>query len=427
MFHVGWRTGFCLAERKQERFGARIGSTVEARRMTVAKRDASERWVGIDLGTTYSSVGVIAGRKAYILADERGQQSLPSVVAFPTRTTQLVGQEARARVAIDPAHTVASPKRILGRRHDDPEVQTFLSHQGYRSYAGPDGTTVIELWQEPYAVPQLSGYILQELLRIAQLRLGGDTSRAVIAVPVTFDAVRLDATRRAAELAGWTEVSFVDEPIAAAGANRYTPGFSGTVGVFDFGGGTFDFTAVEVRANGLRVLATAGDPWLGGDDVDAALADAAANQFWRRHRVDLRNQAVEWQRLCFASERAKRQLAVEEQALIEVADVVRTATGMVDLRLSMDRATLSRVLRPFLERALAVCDRALAAASIPASSLSAVYLCGGLCNLPQVRDAVAEHFRVPLHRGVPPEQAVCIGAAIEASLRESSTSRNAAP
>lgn len=362
-------------------------------------------------------MGVVSGRKAYVLADERGAQSQSSVVAFPSRSAHLVGAAARALLATDPAHTVASPKRLLGRRYDDPEVQTFLSQQAYRSLAGPDGTTVIELWQQPYAIPQLSGLILQELRRLAQVRLGAELHRAVISVPVTFDAARLGATRRAAELAGFTEITFIEEPIAAAGANRYTPGFAGKIGVFDFGGGTFDFTAVEVTGAGLRVLATAGDPWLGGDDVDTALAEAAANQFWRRHRVDLRRQAVEWQRLCFAAERAKRRLATEDTALIEVEEVLRTAAGMVDLRLQLDRATLDRVLRPFLDRALAVCDRALAQAGLGRHQLAAVCLCGGLCNLPQIRDAVTAHFQVPLHRGVPPEQAVCIGAAIEASLR----------
>lgn len=175
--------------------------------------------------------------------------------------------------------------------------------------------------------------------------------------------------------------------------------------------------------SGLRVLATAGDPWLGGDDVDVALAEAAANQFWRRHRVELRNQAVEWQRLCFACERAKRELATADQALLEVKDVLRTANGMVDLRLTLDRPALSRVMRPFLERALAVCDQALAEAKVSAGALSAIYLCGGLCNLPQLREAVANHFKVPLRTGAPPELAVCLGAAIEGALLAASRAR----
>ncbi len=386
--------------------------------MTASMRDGSGVVVGIDLGTTHSSIGVVSGRKAFVLADENGHHLQPSVIAFPTRTTQLVGVAAKPQAAVDPSHTVTSPKRLLGRRFDDPEVQTFLSHQAYLSKPSPDGTTAIEIWQQPYAIPQLSGYILRELRRIAEMRLGAELSRAVISVPVAFDAARLAATRRAAELAGWTDVSFVDEPTAAAGANRNAPGFRGTVGVFDFGGGTFDFSAVEV-SRGLRVLATAGDPWLGGDDVDTALAEAAASQFWHRHKVELRNQTVEWQRLCFACERAKRELSTSEHALIEVKDVLRTANGMVDLQLQLDRAALTRVLRPFLERALAVCEQALAEARVARASLSAIYLCGGLCNLPPVRDAVAQHFGVPLHAGAPPELSVCLGTAIEGALRAS--------
>lgn len=398
------------------RYHGRHGMTEER----TSKRDGSGVVVGIDLGTTYSSIGVVAGRKAFVLADENNHYLQPSVISFPTRTSQLVGVAARPLMATDPAHTVASPKRLLGRRYEDPEVQTFLAHQAYLSKRGPDGTTTIEIWQQPYAIPQLSAYLLRELRRIAELRLDAEISRAVISVPVTFDAARLAATRRAAELAGWTDVSFVDEPTAAAGANRATPGFGGVVGVFDFGGGTFDFSAVEVSRTGLRVLATAGDPWLGGDDVDVAMAEAAANQFWRKHRVELRNQAVEWQRLCFACERAKRELASAEQTLIEVKDVLRTANGMVDLRLQVDRKALMRVLRPFLERALTVCDQALAEAKLAPTALSGIYLCGGLCHLPPVRDAVTQHFGVPLHAGASPELAVCLGAAIEGALRAAS-------
>jgi molecular chaperone DnaK len=241
---------------------------------------------------------------------------------------------------------------------------------------------------------------------------------AVISVPVTADDARVDATERAARLAGLELLGVIDEPTAAAMANKYAPGFGGTIGIYDFGGGTFDFSIVDVSQRDFRVCATAGDAWLGGDDLDAVLADAAANQFWRLHKVDLRKQAVEWQRLRFACEAAKRRLSTDETTMISVPQVLRTASGMVDLELQLDRATLARAAAPLIARSLAVCDRALRDAGLTARQLSAVYVCGGTSHVPVVRAAVEAHFGVPLQRGVAPDHAVCLGAAIYASKRE---------
>lgn len=371
--------------------------------------------VGIDLGTTFTSVGVVAGKKVLTLARDGGPKLSPSVVAFPTRDTTLVGEPARARLATDPARTVASPKRVLGRPFEDREVQTYLAQAPWKSRRGPDGTALIELWQQPYAIPQLCALLLREAREIAEARLGQPVTRAVISVPVTFDEARVAATRRAAQLAGLEVAAVIDEPTAAALANRYVPGFGGVIGIYDFGGGTFDFSIVDVGRATFSVLATSGDTWLGGDDLDGVLADAAANQFWRQHKVDLRRQAVEWQRLKFACEVAKRQLSTDDTASISVPEVMRTATGMVDLELTIDRATLARAAGPIIQRSLAVCDAALARAGLGPGQLSAVYLCGGTTHVPAVRDAVAAHFGVPLRVGVAPDQAVCLGAAIHAA------------
>jgi molecular chaperone DnaK len=210
-------------------------------------------------------------------------------------------------------------------------------------------------------------------------------------------------------------VATVDEPSAAAFANRYVTGFGGVIGIYDFGGGTFDFSLVDVSQKHFRILATSGDTWLGGDDLDLVLAEAAANQFWRQHKVDLRKQAVEWQKLRFACEQAKRQLSTEETAVIRVADVLRTANGMIDLELAVDRPTLARAAGALVKRSLDVCDKALAKVSVTSKDLTAIYLCGGTTHVPSVREAVARHFGVPLRAGVAPDQAVCLGAAIQAS------------
>jgi molecular chaperone DnaK len=372
--------------------------------------------VGIDFGTTFTSVGVVTGTKVQVLARDDGSRFTPSVISFPRKGEIVVGEAARQRIATDPARTVVSPKRLLGRPYTDREVQTFVGQQPYKTRAGPDGTAVIELWQTDYAITQLCSYLLANVKELAEARLGTKISEAVIAVPVAFDVQRIQAVRRAAQMAGLEVASLLDEPSAAALANRYTPGFGGIVGVYDFGGGTFDFSLVDVSKAQFKILSTGGDNWLGGDDLDLVLAEAAANQFWRLHKVDLRKQAVEWQRLRFACESAKRALSVNDAAVIAVPEVMRTASGMVDLELAIDRSTIARAAAGLIQRSLQVCDLALARAGLRSSDLTAIYLVGGTSRMPAIHDAVARHFGVPVRHGVAPDQAVCLGASIHASL-----------
>ncbi len=368
--------------------------------------------VGIDLGTTYTSVAAVVDKRVRILAGPNGERSVPSVVAFPDRSLVVVGSEARQRVASDPAHTVASPKRLLGRAYTDREVQTMVGRAPYRTFAGPDGTTAIEMRGQEYAIPQLVGYLFRDIRQRAELQLEREVRRAVCTVPISFDEARVEALRRAASMAQLEIVAVIDEPSSAALANRFDSSFGGVVGVYDFGGGTFDFSIVDVSQGDFRVLATAGDTWLGGDDFDQVLAEAAANQFWRQHKVDLRTQAVEWQRLVFACEQAKRELSEVESSLISVPEVLRTADGMVDLTLRVDRPTLKRASAAIVARTLDVCRQALELVSMKPTQLSCVYLSGGTTHIAAVREELATWFGVPIRTGVPPEHAVCLGAAI---------------
>jgi len=371
--------------------------------------------VGIDLGTTYSSIGAVVGKKVSILSWPDGKKSSPSVLSWPSRTELLVGSEAREKLATDPPHTIYSPKRLLGRKYDDREIQGFLGSAPYRTLAGPDGSVVAEIWGQQYAVPQLVSYILQEARKVAEAQLGGIVDRCVMTVPVSFDEARADLLRRAGRMAGLEVVALIDEPSAAALANRFDPNFGGVVGVYDFGGGTFDFSVVDVSRGDFQVMATAGDTWLGGDDFDAVVSEATANQFWRMHKVDLRKQAVEWQKLNFACERAKRLLSLEPSAAIYVPGVLRTADGMVDLNISIDRPTFERASSAIIRRSLATCDEALSLLDMRPTDLTCVYLSGGTTYIPAVREALARHFAVPVRTGVPPEHAVCLGAAIHAA------------
>lgn len=386
-----------------------------ARGKAPAVHTASGAIVGIDLGTTYTSVAAVQGKKVTILARQDGSRSTPSVIAFPDETSHIVGPKARQRIATDPSHTVISPKRLLGRQYSDREVQTFTARAPYRTLEGPDGTTIVEMWGNQYAIPQLLGYILTDIRQVAEHVLQESVERAVVSVPISFDQTRVAALQRAGQFAQLDIVAVIDEPSAAALSNRFDPNFGGVVGVYDFGGGTFDFSIVDVSEGDFRVMATAGDTWLGGDDFDQVLAEAAANQFWRKHKVDLRNQTVEWQRLLFACEAAKRELSEKQSSAIVVPNVLRTSKGMVDLELSIDRPTLKRACSAIIKRSLETCNEATSLVKMKPGDLTAVYLSGGTTYIPAVREALFEHFGVPVRTGVPPEHAVCLGAAIHAA------------
>ncbi len=371
--------------------------------------------IGIDLGTTYTSVAAVVGKKVTILQREDGSRSTPSVVSFGRDGEIIVGAEARRRIATDPARTVVSPKRILGRKFGEREVQTFIGQAAYRTVEGPNGSVIAEFGGNQYPFTQIMSLILKDVRDLAEKQLGQEICQAVISVPISYDDVRVEALKRTGQLAGLEVVAVIDEPSAAALANRYDPNFGGVVGVYDFGGGTFDFSIVDVSKGDFRVLATAGDTWLGGDDFDRVLAEAAANQFWREHKVDLRRQALEWQRLLYACEKAKRDLSTSEKAVIHVPEVLRTAEGMVDLRIAIDRAILARACAAIIQRSLDTCGEALELVGIAPSDLSAIYLSGGTTYIPAVRQALKQYFAVDIRTGVPPEHAVCLGASIHAA------------
>jgi molecular chaperone DnaK len=372
--------------------------------------------VGIDLGTTNTSVAAASGTKVSILHTADGARSFPSVVWFPQGRPAVVGVAARASLITDPSRTIASPKRLLGRRSTDREVQTLIGAAPYQTATGDDGTVLLDVDGQRYAMAQVCAELLRAARAMAERHLGEPVTQAVLAVPVSFDETRCRAVETAARLAGIDVLGLIAEPNAAALANRYVAGFGGLVGIYDFGGGTFDFSIVDVSRSRFQVVAAHGDPWLGGDDIDTVLTEAAMNQFWRQHKVDLRRQAVEYQRVRLACEEAKRALSAHATTILSVPDVLRTADGMVGLRLALDTATLARAAQPIIRRSLDVCQQALRKAGITAEQLTGVYLCGGSAQMPAIRDAVEKFFRVPLHSGVPPEQAVGIGAAVHASL-----------
>jgi len=371
--------------------------------------------IGIDLGTTFTSVSATLDGRVQILPWANGYKAIPSVVHFPQPGKYVVGPAARDRLLSDPAHTIASAKRLLGRAASEREVEAHLAQAPYETVTGPDGSVVVGMWGEQYAIVQLCSYLIAAARDAAEAELGRRVDQAVVTVPVSFDDDRIALVRRAAQLANIEAVHVIDEPTAAAVANRFDPDFGGLIGVYDFGGGTFDFSVVDASGGDFKVLATAGDSWLGGDDLDQVVAEAIANKFWRVHGVDLRNRLVEWQHLIFGAERSKRQLSTRNESHLIVPDALRTALGTQALDVRLTRHAVEKLWSPVIERSLATCSQALGLLGMRPNDLSAIYLSGGTTYVPAVQRALTERFRIPVRTAVMPDFAVCLGAGLVAA------------
>jgi molecular chaperone DnaK len=364
--------------------------------------------MAIDFGTSYSSVAVLVDDEPVLLPRPAG--CIPSTVGVREDGFTVVGEEARAMRVTDPSSMLASPKRLLGRSYADAELAPYLASLGMLAVEGQGGEIMLRAHRHAYSVEQLCATVIYRLRLYAREHLGVDVTDAVFTIPVSFDPGRTRALTRAAAIAGVTAIKVLEEPAAAALAYRGDPSFNGLVAVYDFGGGTFDFSVVDVR-QGLTVVATAGDTWLGGDDFDEALAGAVANAFWRRKGIELRNQAVEWQRLLFAAEQAKRELSVDHQATIVLEDVARTAEGALSVTATITRPQLAELARELVDRSLETCQQALELCGIRPAELNAVYMSGGSSFVPAVLDGVARFFGKSPLISVPPDRAVVLGAA----------------
>jgi len=339
------------------------------------------------------------------------------VVAFPREGEVLVGDAARDRLHTDPTHTVSAIKRLLGRSVGDDDVANHLARAAYHVQAGPDQSATFMMWGQRYAVPQLCSFLFAYAKLSAEGALGCAVERAVVSVPVSFSETQIELLKRAAKLGGLDVIDVIEEPTAAAVANMTHDDFGGVIGVYDFGGGTFDFSVVDAEKGEFSVMATAGDSWLGGDDLDLGLADAIANLLWRKHEVDLRHRAVEWQFLLSSCERAKRGLASGSSTQIVVPEVMRTMQGALDLRYNLKRSQAETLWRPFVKRTLATCRQSLSLVGLAPEQLSAIYLSGGTTHLPLIQRAL-RGFGVPIRSAVAPDAAVCIGSGIRAAQLE---------
>jgi len=369
--------------------------------------------VGIDLGTTNSVVAVSMQGKPRVITDPAtGSPLIPSVVSFPEGGGRLVGRAARARKAFDPAHTVSSVKRLLGRPFKSEEVRRARSRVSFELKEGADSAVMVQTRAGSFSLPEISAMVLREVRRVAEASLEQRVERCVVTVPANFNELQRSSTKIAGKIAELDVVRILNEPTAAALAYGYGRNTREKICIYDFGGGTFDVTLLELDGNVFEVLSTWGDTFLGGDDVDLAITDWLLPHLLRDTGVDATQDRTAFDILRDAAEAAKCALTQREVAQVEFNYAPPGSSGLVRFEHPLTRSDLDRLASPFIEKTFAVCQEALKLAGLRPTDLTAVILVGGSTRIPGLHGRVAQFFgREPLTH-LPPEEVVALGAAI---------------
>ena len=370
--------------------------------------------IGIDLGTTNSVVCVLEGGKAVVIPNLEGARTTPSVVAFTDSDERLVGAPAKRQAVTNPTNTVFSIKRFMGRRHGEVESEEKMVPY---SIVGPTDELVrVKVRDKEYTPPEISAMVLRYLKECAEAYLGGKVEKAVITVPAYFNDSQRKATKEAGVIAGLDVVRIVNEPTAAAMAFDPERKFSGLVAVFDFGGGTFDISILEIGDGVFEVKATSGDTHLGGDDLDDRLIHHLADQFKKDTAIDLRQDQMALQRLKEAAEKAKVELSSALSTTVNLPFITMDKSGPKHLSMTITRAQFEALVDDIVERARTPCLKCLADANVKASDIKEVLLVGGSTRVPLVQALVKEVFGKEPNRSINPDEAVGLGAAIQAGI-----------
>ena len=373
------------------------------------------RAVGIDLGTTNSVIATFEGGQATVIPNAEGARTTPSVVAFTESGERLVGQLARRQAIMNPKGTISSAKRFIGRKHD--EVTEELRAVSYDVVPGPDGTVRFEVHDKLYAPEEISALVLRKLADDAAKFLGEKVTEAVITVPAYFNDAQRTATRDAGKIAGLEVLRIINEPTAAALAYGMDKRQHETVMVYDFGGGTFDVSILDVGDGVVEVRSTSGDTHLGGDDVDRRLVDHLADQFQKDNGLDLRTDPQALQRLFEAAEKAKIELSSVTQAQVNLPFVTADASGPKHLTATLMRSTFDEITHDLVERTMDPVKQAMADAKVSADDIDEVILVGGSTRIPAVQALVRRLTggKDP-NMTVNPDEVVAVGAAIQAAV-----------
>ena len=372
--------------------------------------------IGIDLGTTNSCVAIMDGGSSRVIENSEGGRTTPSMIAFTETGERLVGQSAKRQAVTNPENTLFAIKRLIGRGFKDPLTQKDMGLVPYKIVSSDKGDAWVEARGEQYSPSQISAFILQKMKETAETYLGETITDAVVTVPAYFNDAQRQATKDAGRIAGLNVLRIINEPTAAALAYGLEKKATGTVVVYDLGGGTFDVSVLEIGDGVFEVKSTNGDTFLGGEDFDARIMDYVADEFKKEQGIDLRKDRLALQRLKEAAEKAKIELSSSVQTDINLPFISADASGPKHLNIKLTRAKYEAIVDDLVQRTIEPCKAALRDAGLSASQIDEVIMVGGMTRMPKIVDTVKSFFGREPHRGVNPDEVVAVGAAIQGAV-----------
>lgn len=377
---------------------------------------ASNKVIGIDLGTTNSCIAIMDGDQAKVIENSEGRRTTPSIVAFAENGERLVGDPAKRQAVTNPEHTFFAIKRLIGRRFDDAAVKKDIDIVPYKIVQGENGDAWVKSRDKNYNASEISAFTLMKMKETAEKYLGDEVTKAVITVPAYFNDAQRQATRDAGKIAGLEVLRIVNEPTAAALAYGLDKKDSGTIVVYDLGGGTFDVSILEVGDGVFEVKSTNGDTFLGGEDFDTRIVQYLIEEFKKDTGVDIANDSMALQRLKEAAEKAKIELSSGAQTEVNLPFITADATGPKHMNIKISRAKFESLVDDLVQRTMKPCEQALKDAGLKASDIDEVIMVGGMTRMPKIIDEVKRFFNKDPHRGVNPDEVVAMGAAIQGGV-----------
>ncbi|MGJ3265432.1 MAG: molecular chaperone DnaK [Salinarimonas sp.] len=372
--------------------------------------------IGIDLGTTNSCVAVMEGTTPKVIENAEGSRTTPSIVAFTDEGERLVGQPAKRQAVTNPERTFFAIKRLIGRTFEDPTTKKDQDLVPYKIVRGGNGDAWVEADGKQYSPSQISAFTLQKMKETAESHLGQPVTQAVITVPAYFNDAQRQATKDAGKIAGLEVLRIINEPTAAALAYGLDKKQTGTIAVYDLGGGTFDVSILEIGDGVFEVKSTNGDTFLGGEDFDMRVVEYLAAEFKKEQGIDLTKDKLALQRLKEAAEKAKIELSSTTQTEINLPYITADASGPKHLALKLSRAKFESLVDDLIQRTVEPCRKALKDAGLSAGEIDEVVLVGGMTRMPKVQETVKGFFGKEPHKGVNPDEVVAIGAAVQAGV-----------